>query len=187
MFCHKCGNKVAEGAGFCQKCGEKIIADGNIVAVSQQIQQSQQPQNTDARFTTVSINNSVSSDSSRYTIASDFKDLRATAGLAAGGVIFLIIYSARWVSSDFIFVFGRNGLTAILWVAIIAMFLAILSYIIVLFRFQKSIITDDQIQNNSKTPQEISHLHQRKSLHVVCGIVLGILLIVFIAILSNSL
>ena len=26
MFCHKCGNQVAEGAGFCHKCGTKVIA-----------------------------------------------------------------------------------------------------------------------------------------------------------------
>ena len=27
MFCHICGNKVAEGAGFCHKCGSKLMAD----------------------------------------------------------------------------------------------------------------------------------------------------------------
>lgn len=27
MFCHKCGNKVPEGASFCQKCGERLIKD----------------------------------------------------------------------------------------------------------------------------------------------------------------
>jgi hypothetical protein len=27
MFCHKCGNKVAENAGFCHKCGAKMVAD----------------------------------------------------------------------------------------------------------------------------------------------------------------
>jgi hypothetical protein len=27
MFCHKCGNKSLEDAGFCQKCGEKLIKD----------------------------------------------------------------------------------------------------------------------------------------------------------------
>ena len=27
MFCHKCGNKLAEGAGFCSKCGAKQQSD----------------------------------------------------------------------------------------------------------------------------------------------------------------
>jgi hypothetical protein len=27
MFCHKCGNKVNEGADFCHKCGAKMVAD----------------------------------------------------------------------------------------------------------------------------------------------------------------
>jgi|GEM_PF-6296480 len=27
MFCHKCGNKIAEGAEFCHKCGTKIVID----------------------------------------------------------------------------------------------------------------------------------------------------------------
>jgi len=27
MFCHKCGNKCLEGAGFCSKCGAKMISE----------------------------------------------------------------------------------------------------------------------------------------------------------------
>ena len=28
MFCHKCGNKLPEGALFCQNCGEKVLIGG---------------------------------------------------------------------------------------------------------------------------------------------------------------
>lgn len=27
MFCHKCGNEMAEGAGFCHKCGTKVVSE----------------------------------------------------------------------------------------------------------------------------------------------------------------
>lgn len=27
MYCHKCGTKVADDAGFCQKCGAELMAD----------------------------------------------------------------------------------------------------------------------------------------------------------------
>ena len=34
MFCHKCGEQLAEGASFCHKCGTKIVyADNNLYSV----------------------------------------------------------------------------------------------------------------------------------------------------------
>ena len=30
MFCHKCGNKLPEGAMFCQKCGAKVLHEDTI-------------------------------------------------------------------------------------------------------------------------------------------------------------
>lgn len=29
MFCHKCGNKITERAGFCHKCGAKLVVEEN--------------------------------------------------------------------------------------------------------------------------------------------------------------
>lgn len=34
MFCHKCGQKSAEGAAYCQKCGAKLIQDGAAAQVA---------------------------------------------------------------------------------------------------------------------------------------------------------
>lgn len=30
MFCHKCGNEIADGAEFCHKCGEKVVYEKTI-------------------------------------------------------------------------------------------------------------------------------------------------------------
>lgn len=30
MFCHKCGNKIADDASFCHNCGAKVVRDGII-------------------------------------------------------------------------------------------------------------------------------------------------------------
>lgn len=29
MFCHKCGEKIADGAAFCHKCGAKVICENH--------------------------------------------------------------------------------------------------------------------------------------------------------------
>lgn len=34
MFCHKCGNQIADGAAFCHKCGTKIVVDESVQQVS---------------------------------------------------------------------------------------------------------------------------------------------------------
>lgn len=36
MFCHKCGNQVADGAAFCHKCGAKVIL-GEVPSLSDSI------------------------------------------------------------------------------------------------------------------------------------------------------
>ena len=33
MFCHKCGSKMSEGAGFCHKCGAKIATDDTAMPI----------------------------------------------------------------------------------------------------------------------------------------------------------
>ena len=34
MFCHKCGNKIADGADFCHKCGTRVIHDNEPASAS---------------------------------------------------------------------------------------------------------------------------------------------------------